>query len=57
MATLLEHVDTYIYICGLRAMEEGVMSAFEALCGAHGRSWSELRKALLEQGRLHIETY
>jgi benzoyl-CoA 2,3-dioxygenase component A len=57
VASLLDDTETYIYICGLRAMENGVMSAFETICTARQKNWSELRKALQEQGRLHIETY
>jgi benzoyl-CoA 2,3-dioxygenase component A len=57
VASLLDDTETYIYICGLRAMEDGVMSAFETICTASQKNWSELRKALQEQGRLHIETY
>lgn len=57
VAQLLEDDNCYIYLCGLRGMEEGVISAFRDICAGHGLDWESLRPELLAQGRLHIETY
>lgn len=54
---LLRDISAYIFICGLKGMEEGVEAAFSHVCREHGADWSELRPALLKQNRLHIETY
>jgi benzoyl-CoA 2,3-dioxygenase component A len=54
---LLLNENCYIYICGLKAMEQGVLDAFGDVCRARGADWEALRAALLAQNRLHIETY
>lgn len=54
---LLDDPDTYIYICGLRGMEAGVDAAFAEIAGDMGQSWPDLRDALREEGRYHVETY
>jgi benzoyl-CoA 2,3-dioxygenase component A len=54
---LLLDRDAYIYICGIKGMESGVEEAFRDICRQHRLSWDELRPTLLEQSRLHIETY
>ena len=54
---LLRDSNAYIFMCGLKGMEEGVEEAFSQVCRGHGVDWNELRPSLLEQNRLHIETY
>jgi benzoyl-CoA 2,3-dioxygenase component A len=54
---LLLDENCYIYVCGLKAMEQGVLDAFGDVCRRHGADWEALRAALLAQNRLHIETY
>jgi len=54
---LLRDADCYIYVCGLKAMESGVLAAFRDVCANHGVDWESLRAGLLADGRLHIETY
>ena len=54
---LLRDPDGYVYVCGLKAMEAGVLAAFREVCAAHGADWEALRAELLANGRLHIETY
>lgn len=49
--------DTYLYICGLKGMETGVMDALRAVCTAEGMDWSELSAKMVKEGRLHVETY
>ena len=53
----LQDEDAYIYVCGLKGMEQGVEAAFRDVCAQRGREWTELRPKLLDQNRLHIETY
>ncbi|MFO1350312.1 MAG: benzoyl-CoA 2,3-epoxidase subunit BoxA [Gammaproteobacteria bacterium] len=57
VARLLRDDDCYVYICGLKGMETGVIEAFRDSCRAHGMDWDELRPVLLANSRLHIETY
>ena len=57
VAALLADSNTYIYICGLKGMEEGVEASFTQICTDKGMDWSALRAELKSQGRYHIETY
>lgn len=54
---MLTDDNTYIYICGLKGMEAGVIEAFRDICRAKGADWDALRPQLLTKGRFHIETY
>lgn len=54
---LLQDDNCYIYICGLKGMEAGVIEAFRDICRQHGSDWEKLKPELLAQARLHIETY
>jgi benzoyl-CoA 2,3-dioxygenase component A len=54
---LLLDENCYIYVCGLKAMEQGVLDALRDVCRRHGADWEALRATLLAQNRLHIETY
>ena len=57
VATALRDVQTHIFICGLKDMEEGVDKAFEEISANAGLNWQELRQKLGESGRYHVETY
>jgi benzoyl-CoA 2,3-dioxygenase component A len=57
VAKLLADDETYIYICGLKGMEQGVDAAFADVCRAHGLEWTTLLPALRQTGRYHVETY
>jgi benzoyl-CoA 2,3-dioxygenase component A len=57
VARLLASNETYIYICGLKGMEQGVDVAFRDVCGQYGMDWDQLLPRLRESGRYHIETY
>ena len=56
VARLLRDENTYVYLCGLKGMEQGVEEAFTALCHSHALDWSALRPQMLQQGRYHVET-
>ncbi|MBK4738493.1 benzoyl-CoA 2,3-epoxidase subunit BoxA [Noviherbaspirillum pedocola] len=49
--------DTYVYICGLKGMEEGVLDAMQDICNAHGIDWATLRPKMVNEGRFQVETY
>ena len=57
IADLLQDDSSYIYICGLRDMEEGVESAFQNIAASIDLNWQELRNQMREDGRYHVETY
>jgi benzoyl-CoA 2,3-dioxygenase component A len=54
---MLRDENAYMYICGLKGMEDGVEQAFHDICREHGVDWHALRPMLLAQSRLHVETY
>ncbi|MDB5794571.1 MAG: benzoyl-CoA oxygenase/reductase, BoxA protein [Noviherbaspirillum sp.] len=49
--------DTYIYICGLKGMETGVMEALRDICASEGMEWTSLHQSMVKEGRFHVETY
>jgi benzoyl-CoA 2,3-dioxygenase component A len=57
VAQLLRDDNTYVYLCGLKGMEQGVEDAFSDICSRHGLNWKTLQAELLQQGRYHVETY
>jgi benzoyl-CoA 2,3-dioxygenase component A len=57
LALLIDDPNTFIYVCGLRAMEEGVVLALHDIAKQAGLSWDKLGEDLRKQARLHMETY
>ena len=57
LAPLLADANTYFYVCGLKSMEEGVLSAMRHIAEGAGLSWDTVGAALKKEGRLHLETY
>ena len=57
VARLLQDENCYVYLCGLKGMEAGVIDAFRDICRDRGLDWAALKPALVAQSRLHIETY
>ncbi len=57
LAPLLADPNTYFYICGLKAMEEGVVLALRDIAQQAGLAWEAIGAALKKEGRLHLETY
>lgn len=53
----LLNADTYIYICGVKGMEAGVMDALRTICEGAGVVWADLHQKMLVEGRFHVETY
>jgi benzoyl-CoA 2,3-dioxygenase component A len=54
---MLRDDECYVYVCGLKMMEQGVLDAFRDVCREHGADWDTLKSDLLAKNRLHIETY
>jgi len=57
LAPLLNDVNTYFYVCGLKSMEEGVVMALRDIATRANLSWDTVGAALKREGRLHLETY
>lgn len=57
LAPMLADANTYFYVCGLKSMEEGVLSAMRHIVESAGLSWDTVGAALKNEGRLHLETY
>jgi benzoyl-CoA 2,3-dioxygenase component A len=54
---LMQDPSGHIYICGLKAMEQGVEEALSDIARGLGLNWTEVRDAMREDGRYHVETY
>ena len=57
LGALLKDPETFIYVCGLKSMEEGVVMALRDVAEQSGLAWETLGPALKHEGRLHLETY
>jgi benzoyl-CoA 2,3-dioxygenase component A len=57
VAALLADPDACFYVCGLKAMEEGVVMTLRDIAAGAGLDWDTLGAALKRDGRLHLETY
>ena len=57
LAPLLADPNAYFYVCGLKAMEEGVVLALHDIAAQQGLDWPTLAASLKREGRLHLETY
>lgn len=57
VAQLLRDDNCYIYVCGLKGMEQGIDEAFREICRNHGIDWDVLLPELRAKRRYHVETY
>jgi benzoyl-CoA 2,3-dioxygenase component A len=57
LAPLLADPNAYFFVCGLKAMEEGVVLALRDIAQGAGMNWDQIGAALKRDGRLHLETY
>jgi benzoyl-CoA 2,3-epoxidase subunit A len=57
LVALLKDPNTFIYVCGLKSMEQGVVLALRDVASHAGLPWESLGAALKREGRLHLETY
>jgi benzoyl-CoA 2,3-epoxidase subunit A len=57
LAALLADPNACFYVCGLKAMEEGVVLALRDIAQTAGMDWDAVAAQLKSNGRLHLETY
>jgi benzoyl-CoA 2,3-dioxygenase component A len=57
LGAMLKDPNTYFYVCGLKAMEEGVILALQDIAKQAGLNWDTVGSAMQKEGRLHLETY
>jgi benzoyl-CoA 2,3-dioxygenase component A len=57
LARLMADPHAYFYVCGLKAMEEGVLAAMADICAAHQLDWAQVAGDMKRDARLHLETY
>jgi benzoyl-CoA 2,3-dioxygenase component A len=57
LAPLLTDPDASFYVCGLKAMEEGVVLALRDVAMQAGLDWDTVAATLKGHARLHLETY
>jgi benzoyl-CoA 2,3-dioxygenase component A len=57
LAPLLTDPNAYFYVCGLKAMEEGVVLALREVAQQAGLAWDAVAASLKNEARLHLETY
>jgi benzoyl-CoA 2,3-epoxidase subunit A len=57
LAPLIADPNSYFYVCGLKAMEEGVVLALREIAINARLDWETIGPSLKRHGRLHLETY
>jgi benzoyl-CoA 2,3-dioxygenase component A len=57
LAAMLADPGAHFYVCGLKAMEEGVVLALRDIAQGAGLDWDNVAAALKREGRLQLETY
>ncbi|TFZ01247.1 benzoyl-CoA 2,3-epoxidase subunit BoxA [Ramlibacter rhizophilus] len=57
LAPLLADPDACFFVCGLKAMEEGVVLTLREIAQEAGMDWEAIGQGLRRDGRLHLETY
>ena len=57
LVPLLTDPDCVFFVCGLKAMEDGVVTALRDIAVQAWLSWDSITADLKQHGRLHLETY
>jgi benzoyl-CoA 2,3-dioxygenase component A len=57
LVPLLADPNAHFYVCGLKAMEEGVLLALRDVAVGAELDWNAIAGAMKREGRLHLETY
>jgi benzoyl-CoA 2,3-epoxidase subunit A len=57
LVPLLSDANAYFFVCGLKAMEDGVLAALSDMATKAGLSWDAVGATMKREGRLHLETY
>lgn len=53
----LRDPETFVYVCGHKRMEEGVLAALSDVALQAGLDWSTVVNDMRREGRFHVETY
>nr|Q00598.1 RecName: Full=Ferredoxin--NADP reductase, cyanelle; Short=FNR; Flags: Precursor [Cyanophora paradoxa]CAA47015.1 ferredoxin--NADP(+) reductase [Cyanophora paradoxa] len=54
---MIQKPNTFVYMCGLRGMEDGIQQCMEDIAKANGTTWDAVVKGLKKEKRWHVETY
>lgn len=54
---LLDREETFLFICGIKGMEDHIERVLQHRADRDGISWADFRRVLQDSGRLLIETY
>lgn len=54
---MVQQDNTYVYICGLKGMEDGIDEAMAAEASKAGVDWNDYRRTLKKGHRWNVETY
>lgn len=54
---MVQNDNTYVYICGLKGMEDGIDEAMAAEASKDGVEWATYRRTLKKAHRWNVETY
>jgi len=57
ICAMIDEGNFAFYLCGMKAMEQGVDAVFRAHAERHGRNWDELKARYKAEGRWNVETY
>lgn len=57
LVSLLQDPKTYLYICGLRGMETGILEGLQVASNQLGVNWENLFQTLKDQKRWRVEVY
>jgi benzoyl-CoA 2,3-dioxygenase component A len=57
VGALLADDDTFVFVCGHKRMESGVLEALADVARGRGLDFGPLRERMTREGRLHVETY
>jgi benzoyl-CoA 2,3-epoxidase subunit A len=57
LSSMLGDANTCFFVCGLKAMEEGVIEALRDIAISAGLQWEDAAASMKREGRLHLETY
>jgi ferredoxin--NADP+ reductase len=57
LINVLQQPNTYVFICGLKGMEQGILAGMAQAAAQAGIDWSTLHQYLLAEKRWHVEVY
>ncbi|KAG0459208.1 hypothetical protein HPP92_022336 [Vanilla planifolia] len=54
---LLKKDNTFVYMCGLKGMEQGIDEIMGTLAAKEGIEWTEYKRQLKRQEQWNVEVY